>query len=132
MRLGPPLLASLAALVVLPSNAAAAEVLSHEPAVRGHEALDYWTPERIAEAGPPPAVAPVTGIAAGVGAAAATANKKKKVRRRARKSSYESGRVPDPRDPPFISSGRLLGRIPGVGGFGCSGTVVRRPAGAWC
>jgi V8-like Glu-specific endopeptidase len=112
----------------MPSSAAASELLSHEPAVGGSEALDYWTPERIAEAGPPPPAAPATGFAAGLGAAAATATKKKEVRRRARKSSYVSGRVPDPRDPPFISTGRLLGRIPGVGGFGCSGTVVSSPS----
>jgi V8-like Glu-specific endopeptidase len=119
MRHGPILLGVLLAALLAPA-ASAAEFATSERTGSARDALEYWTPERIERAGPPPAEAAAI-------AGSAVAAKKKKVRRKAPAKSYVSQRVPDPRDPPFISTGRLLGRIPGVGGFGCSGTVVRSP-----
>ncbi len=103
--------------------------------------LDYWTPERIRraepldlsasprdlsetpsdEAGAPSYVPPAAPGAAAAGARPGVVPKP------FRRSVFDAGPVPDPLVAPNTTNGKIYGRIPGVGGYECSGTVVDSP-----
>ncbi len=100
---------------------AAADPVVSERAVPQREVRDYWTPERMAEAGRPMLEQTATGPKVSIA-------KKKTAPRKAKRSSYTSKAVPSAAtSSAYAPIGKIFGHIPGEGDFQCSGTVVQSP-----
>lgn len=107
--------------VLLIAAPAAADPVVSERTVPQREVLEYWTPERMADAGAPVLEQAATGPEVSIA-------KKKDGPRKAKRSSYTSKAVPNAAtSSAYAPIGKIFGRIPGQGDFQCSGSVVQSP-----
>ena len=80
---------------------------------------EYWTPQRMR------AARPLEGVLADRGEVRIRRGSKQPLNHPA---AFESGQVADPASFPNTVNGRVFGRLPGFGGYSCSGTVVDAPS----
>ncbi|MBA2764216.1 MAG: hypothetical protein H0U42_05960 [Thermoleophilaceae bacterium] len=115
-------LAAGVVVLLISAPAAAAAPVSAERTAPQREVLEYWTPERMAEAGAPVLEQTATGPEVSIAT-------HKKATRRAKRSSYTSKAVPSATatSSAYAPIGKIFGRIPGEGDFQCSGSVVQSP-----
>jgi hypothetical protein len=114
------LAASAAALVAsgLPAQSPAGDLSIVERdggAAQKRAIADYWTPQRMRKAKP---LRPIRSERGG--------SRLSQTARQPRNhpAPFESGAVPDPAAFPNSVHGKVFGRMPGLGGYSCSGTVV--------
>jgi hypothetical protein len=105
-----------AALLAPPAHAGGLSVVERAGGAAKKRAIeDYWTPRRMREA------RPLEAIRSEGGAPRVRRPEKEPLNHPA---PFESARVPDPGVYPNTVHGKVFGRLPKLGGYTCSGTVV--------
>lgn len=114
-------------LAISPSAATAASVTTIERPAGDHSkrsVLRYWTRERMRKARPlPPRVLKADGSSASKRAI-------RRTRERSARAVFDTGEVLDFDVAPNTTNGKVFARMPGVGLYECSATVVDSPSGS--